>query len=403
MFVANHLIYSDVLLDNSDSMQKVIVQALINKDPSEWPNQISTYDKLITDHTLSLVTQESLNEKDRQQLIETKNKSVVSEIKLGEADLYTLSPLPNSSWILKIDENDSSTPLNDIMDKAIIFFMLFSTLAFALFLLIRKLTAPIQHLTQVAKKLGQGKWSARADSGLTPPMDTLAQGFNSMADQLNSTLQEQQVLIGAIPHELRSPLGKVRFALDMTRNSETIELLRQDIENIDSYVDEMETTVDEILDLNRLQNQSTVSLSPFDIYQLLHNIVALRSNEATTITININCQPSMKISAHPPLLKRAIENLLQNAERYAKSTINITAQQDEDGFTLLVDDDGPGIPEDQRSSLFTPFTTLDSSRNRSTGGIGLGLAIVKLVMDKHGGEVFVSTSPMNGARFELNW
>jgi two-component system sensor histidine kinase RstB len=141
-------------------------------------------------------------------------------------------------------------------------------LAFALFILIRKLTKPIHHLTTVADRLGQGDLSARADSNLSPPMDTLAKGFNSMAEQLDETLKEQQILIGAIPHELRSPLARVRFALDVTRNHNSVDALRKDIENIDGYVDEMQNTVDEILELNRLQNQHGVVSSEFDICNL---------------------------------------------------------------------------------------------------------------------------------------
>ncbi len=152
-------------------------------------------------------------------------------------------------------------------------------LAFALFLLVRKFTKPILHLTTVAEKLGQGDLTTRADNHLLPPMNTLASGFNTMADQLNETLQEQQILIGSIPHELRSPLGRIRFALDMTRKHTSVDALREDIERIDGYADEMEDTVNEILELNRLQNQSQIETSPFELCPLLKRLVKQQQNE----------------------------------------------------------------------------------------------------------------------------
>lgn len=404
LFIANHFIYNTLLSDSSDSMEQVIVQALKEKQTSEWRHEVSTYNKLITDYTLSLVTQESLSARDQQQLLDTQNQHILSENKLGHADLYTLLPLPDSHWILKIDEDDSdTTPLNEWMDRAIIFIVLFATLAFALFLLLRKLTKPIHHLTQIAEKLGEGDWSARANKGLPPPMNTLAKGFNNMADQLNNTLQEQQVLIGAIPHELRSPLGKVRFALDMTRQTETLGALRQDIETIDGYVDEMQQTVDEILELNRLQNQPFVEQSPVNLCDLLEAIIEPHLKESPMIRFDLKCDPSMNASGHTPLLTRAIQNLLLNAIRFANSSIHITAWQENNLTLLRIDDDGAGIPEDKREQLFTPFTTLDSSRNRHTGGIGLGLSIVKIVMDKHNGHASISSNALGGARFELCW
>ncbi len=404
MFVANSVIYNRLLIDTSESMHQVIAQALMQEKPVDWQDKVKTYNALVTDYTVSLIALDSLNKDEQQQLSSRNTQTILSDNIPGRADLYTLSKLPDSNWILKIDEDDSTGDLlSERVDAIIIFVLLMAPLAFALFLLVRKLTSPIQHLTQVAEKLGKGDWSARANQNLAPPMNTLAQGFNTMAEQLDHTIKEQQVLIGAIPHELRSPLGKIRFALDMTRDKETLAALRENIENIDGYVDEMQAAVDEILELNRLQNKANIELTPVKLCRLLNALIDSRSTDAPELKFSIDCAASMKVFAHTSLLKRAIQNLLQNAERYAQSAIKVSARQEGNAVIICVDDDGEGIAKEKRSLLFTPFTTLDSSRSRSTGGIGLGLAIVKIIMQKHSGDVSVTRSPMGGARFELRW
>jgi signal transduction histidine kinase len=258
LFIANNVIFKGLLVDSSTHLYQTISKSLATKDKSTWQSEIKTYNALATDYTLSLVTPDSLTEAEQQALasLNNKNSGTISNNLLGREDLYALYPLPHSKWVLKIDEdNDSGNTLSNLADSIIIFLLLMLPLAFALFLLVRKLTKPIQHLAFVAKQLGDGDLNARADINLIPPMNTLASGFNTMAGQLDDTLKEQQILVGAIPHELRSPLGRIRFALDMTRNNTTANEYRKDIEKIDTYVDQMQTTVDEILELNRLQNQ----------------------------------------------------------------------------------------------------------------------------------------------------
>ncbi len=407
LYVANNLIFKDLLGDSSQKIYQTISQSLAHKDKNSWQSEIKTYNALVTDHTLSLITLDDLSKADKQSLNESKSGSVISDSMIGRADLYALYTLSGSKWILKIDEDDDSgDDLADTADTIILFLLLMLPLAFALYFLVRKLTKPIQHLTTVAKKLGQGDLTARADNMLLPPMNTLATGFNTMADQLNETLQEQQILVGAIPHELRSPLGRIRFALDMTRNHKTVEALHQDIEKLDGYVDEMENTVDEILELNRLQSQSQttpITTASFDLCNLLHVLTEQQNHETTKVRIEIDCDKSFKVSGNAALINRAISNVLSNAQQYANSKISIKVTQNNGNTIVSIDDDGMGIADEKLDQVFAPFSTLDNSRNRKTGGIGLGLAIVKLIMKKHQGVATVSRSELGGARFELRW
>jgi signal transduction histidine kinase len=407
MFILNYFFYSKNLIDYSKELQQTIELGLDNKDPKFWQNEIKIYNRLEKDHDLSLIPWESLSKEEQKKLAQSKDHRIISDNIPGQKDLHTLSKLKGSSqWILKIDErdDDGNESTTDWLNIVIPFLLLFSSLAVTLFLLIRKLTRPIKHLVETASKLGKGEWQVRANKNLPPPMNTLAQGFNNMADALNDTLQEQQTLIGAIPHELRSPLGRIRFALDMSRDKKSIRELRKDIEIIDGYVDEMQTTVDEILELNRLQNQQAVQLSELDICKLLNAQLRQHKEYTTGIEFSIDCQLAGKnISGNESLLNRAIDNLLNNAKRYAKSRIQIKAWHENNKTHIQVDDDGKGIPNDKLTTVFTPFSTLDQSRNRGTGGIGLGLSIVKIIMKKHQGDVQASRNEQGGARFELFW
>ena len=105
----------------------------------------------------------------------------------------------------------------------------------------------------------------------------------------------------------------------------------------------------------------------------------------------------------PQLMARALGNLLQNAKRYARSEIKITFSRDNGCYQLKVDDDGSGIPKDERERIFDAFKRLDASRDRGTGGYGLGLSIVQRITYWHGGEVSVADSPTGGASLIMRW
>ena len=192
----------------------------------------------------------------------------------------------------------------------------------------------------------------------------------------------------------------------MTRNHKTVEALHQDMEKLDGYVDEMENVVDEILELNRLQNQSkstAIITESFDLCGLLHALVEPYNDQVSKLKIEIDCDTAFTASGNAALIKRAISNVLSNAQRYANRKISIKVTQYNGDTLVSIDDDGIGIEEEKTNQVFAPFFTLDNSRNRKTGGIGLGLAIVKLIMKKHQGVAIVSHSELGGARFELRW
>ncbi|MEE9326088.1 MAG: ATP-binding protein [Cocleimonas sp.] len=406
MFALNYFVFEKQFMEQSTLIQQTIEQGLLNKTPQQWEEEVKTYNALESDFTLSLLPWESLTEFERTQLKKVKDHRLFSDNTLGEKDLYSLSLVNGSiEWVLKIDEanDDGDASSNDWMEILILFSLLFLSLAFTLFLLIKKLTQPIDHLVTIAEKLGKGERQARARRDLLPPMNILALEFNNMAESLDETLKEQQILIGAIPHELRSPLARIRFALDMTRNNTTVEVFHKDIEKIDGFVDDMQKIIEEVLELNRLQNHTNVTRTEFDLCLLFNELLAPHQQEAPELKITLKCEERLSVSANAPLLKRAISNVLNNALRYANERIIIKAGQSNNETYITIEDDGKGIDQDKLNNIFAPFSTLNDSRNRKTSGIGLGLSIVKLIMKKHQGDVVVNHGHLGGAWFKLSW
>jgi signal transduction histidine kinase len=402
LYIANSLIPNNEFFDNAQVLEQRISEYLSKDDLEEVKKQLEMLNAAQSEYHISLINNDDLSPAEQQRLKVSADGRIKSDDKLISP--FTVYSPPGSKWLLKFQEPSlSKFTINEWLDITLPLLLIFLTIAFALYLLIRKLTQPINHLSEVAQQLGEGKLKVRANSNLPKPMNTLASGFNTMAERLDKMIQEQQVMIGAIPHELRTPLGRIRFALDMTRNKQSVADLRQQIEKIDDYVDDMQETVDTILQLNRLQNSDTIDKQDFDLCTLLESLLAPLKNNHPQLDCQLDCQLENHVDGNQNLIKHAISNLLENAARHTRSSIRIRAWQEKQQTIVRVDDDGEGIPPDQHSRVFSPFLRLDKSRNRQSGGLGLGLALVNIIMKKHQGNATASSNPSGGARFELRW
>lgn len=277
--------------------------------------------------------------------------------------------------------------------------VLLSSFAIGLIWTIRRFAKPLLILEQSAQQLGAGDIQARADIPTNSPVYSLAHNFNQMAAKLEHLFQQQQVMIGAIPHELRTPLHRIRFALDMTRQPQDLNSIRQRIDKVDDYVNELHTAVNDMLELSRLQGGNALVRSQFDVHTLLQEVT--QNCAEPSLKLQIDCPTSLQLSASRPLILRALLNLSRNATRYAQQHVCLQAQVTAQGVYLRVMDDGEGIPSQYQQQIFDPFFRADSSRNRATGGIGLGLALVQRIVQTHGGSVAVQANYTAGACLEI--
>lgn len=280
-------------------------------------------------------------------------------------------------------------------------------LAIAVWFWVRPVWRDLEAMRQTARALGEGHFEARAPAARSRAFELLSETLNGMAERIQRLIATQKELSSAISHELRTPIARMRFALEML--AETDE--RADRERLwhmmEADLEELDGLIDSSLTYARFEReQPELNLTTVDLPEWLETEVDHVRLLARDIEISIDT------SALPPaavvLLDRrsmpyAIKNLLRNAIKYARSRIVVSAEVKEGQTFLHVDDDGIGIPNEERERVFSAFTRLDRSRDRATGGYGLGLAIARLILEQHDGKATADDSPLGGARFTLAW
>lgn len=282
------------------------------------------------------------------------------------------------------------------------------TLLVILGLAVLVLTYPLyRHVTDLAataNAFGQGDLRARARAWVPEPIGHLARTFNDMADRLQRLSQEQQASLQAISHELRTPVARLHFALDMARNAQDAGELRVQLADMDKDVEEIDELVEELLTYTRLHRDAPpLEWESIDLVALVEELIQQLTLFTPHLRIQLVTDGPREIQGSSRYLRRAISNLIRNAQRHARSEIRIEVKREDCRACVIVDDDGPGIPPEERERVFLPFTRLDDSRNRKTGGHGLGLAIVHRVLQAHQGRAWVSDAPLGGARLTLSW
>jgi two-component system OmpR family sensor kinase len=227
----------------------------------------------------------------------------------------------------------------------------------------------------------------------------IAQSLAAMGKQVQNLMQSRLELTGAVAHEFRTPLARLKFALAIKPKpgSSPWSEMEQD-------VNELERLVQEMLDYAGTEtNIPEMNLSEIPIKELCQQIATkLSSSHLEGIALKISGD-NANILADSHFIERAIENLVLNARRYASSTIHICVAQGQEFVDISVEDDGGGIPQALRDKIFEPFFRLDEARDRAQGGAGLGLAIVKRIQQWHQGSCWVEDSSLGGAKFVLRF
>lgn len=380
--------------------RKLMMMQLDQLTESEWSTAVEDYEPVF-DMTVELLSSEDLSKEETQFLKTNKTKPYLNDFD-GEV-WYGLFPIHGSGKFLKIGEADVPFSELDNDDLLLIFIPLILILAaqaLGTIFLIRSISKPLTQLTTATRSFGEGNLAQRAPK-LKAPVADLANSFNTMADQLENKIREQQITIGAIPHELRTPLSRTRFALDMCRTKKTKEDLQQQIEQIDGYVDDLDQAVEDVLELARLKAGDTLAFTTFDLKELSESVI--EQYHEHDIKITLDAPQDFKAWGNAGLIRRCIHNLLQNAVQHTNETVTLRLSNTDTQTVIKVEDDGPGIPVDKLEEVFLPFSRLDKSRSRQTGGIGLGLALVDLIMQHHEGSVAASNRNPNGLLVELNW
>ena len=284
-----------------------------------------------------------------------------------------------------------------------------SVLALALYLALRDVDSNLRAVESVAIRIARGEMGARVETGDSRLVSRLAAAFNSMAEHIQRLVGVQREMIHAVSHELRTPVARIRFGVQMIESASTPDALQKQLDGIDGDIQELDELIDEILTYARLEQGGPVfALQECSMSDIVRQVVneqqMIRPGHIIEAEIDEESERWALSDVEPRYLHRAVQNLVGNAARYAAGRVRVHCQFDEDNCRIDVEDDGPGIPEEDWEKVFTAFARLDDSRTRTSGGYGLGLSIVRRILYWHGGQAFVSRSDvLGGARFSLVW
>jgi signal transduction histidine kinase len=274
-----------------------------------------------------------------------------------------------------------------IMQTLLLYVVLVGLLA----LLLRRITQPLAALT---RRLETFAATRETDGQLEPsgPEDTrrLIAAHNAMEGRISALLNEKDVMLGAIGHDLKTPLAALRVRIESVEDPVERQRMAATIEDITR-------TLDDILSLARV-GRPTDPLETTDLTALVSSVVEEFEDMGEPVTF----EPGQRIAL--PLratwLRRALRNLIGNALRYGRKA-NVSLERQGSEAVITVEDEGPGIPQTELARMVEPFARGEGSRNRATGGAGLGLAIARAIAEQHGGHLVLANRVQGGLRVEL--
>lgn len=252
-------------------------------------------------------------------------------------------------------------------------------------LFLRNQIRPVLRLADAAESFGKGR---EIDFKPRGALEVRRAGiaFLDMKRRIERAIDQRTTMLNGVSHDLRTVLTRFKLSLALLDESPELDDLKRD-------VDEMSRMLEAYLSFAR--GDASETAVPTDIYGVLEQMKGDAERAGHETNLKISGDPV--VSVRPDAFKRMVANLVSNAARFG-DRIEISAVHDEKYLIVTVDDDGPGIPEDQREDVFRPFLRLDEARNQDHAGSGLGLAIVRDIARSHGGDVVLTDSPLGGLR-----
>ncbi len=252
------------------------------------------------------------------------------------------------------------------------------------------------------KLIGDGKLEHRIKSSSISYIREIESEVNNMAQRIENLVSDNKLLSSAVSHNLRTPLARIRFGLDTLMEEKDLTLIQNYQHKISDNVDEMTLLVDTLLNYARL-NQSTIELSniDFSLNEIIKQCIKLNETEGIEFKLQL-IENDYIINADKNYISMMFNNLIENAVKYGKGKVKITSVSTSNSVTVIVEDNGVGIPEDAREQILEPFCRGEFT-NSDIKGNGIGLAIVKKVVEWHQGSLKISKSTeLGGAEFSIH-
>jgi signal transduction histidine kinase len=272
----------------------------------------------------------------------------------------------------------------------------------------RRLARPLGTLATAARKFGEGDTSARANLERADELGQVGRAFDEMADRTAGVMLAQRQLMADVSHELRTPLSRIRVALELA--VEDPSAAKDVLADVGADLDEIDQLISDILTTARLDGEPQLERRPTPLAELAERAVTrFTTRHPRRVLEHTITGGDADIECDPVLLRRAIDNLLDNAAKYSdaaspvKLVVSLAPRPNVTHAVFEIVDQGIGMSPDELDRAFTPFWRADGSRTRKTGGVGLGLALARRIARTHGGEVTLASTPHVGttARLEV--
>ena len=285
-------------------------------------------------------------------------------------------------------------PKETVSTSSVRLFLLWTTLPSLVLVIIaliflKNQTKPLVKLAKAAERFGKGDYVNDFRASGSQEIRKAAFEFDRMAKRINRHLNQRAEMLSGISHDLRTPLTRLKLQLALLKQKDVSDKMSRDI-------DEMERMLNDYLQFAKTQAQENTS--KINLNTLLNSIKKDFNNDKFTYESN---DETIDFKGRPTALRRSLENVIQNGLTYGDK-VYVKVQKGNKKASIVIEDDGPGIPENQYKNVFKPFFRLDKSRSLNQSGVGLGLAIVEDIINSHGGNIQLGKSKFNGLLFKIS-
>ncbi len=293
---------------------------------------------------------------------------------------------------------DKGVDLDPERKRLVIVLLCLLTLILAgAFLSIRWILKPVRWLNDGVREVGRGNLKHRVPLKRTDELRDLAAAFNDMTERIRDMLHTKEQLLLDVSHELRSPLTRIKIALEFLPDGTAKD-------NIAGDIAEMEKMINEILETARMHHlHGNLRLEPMPLADLIENVITEFEKQPPGVRAE-KLPEGCIVRVDPEQIKRVFQNILTNALKFSSpdsKAIRIRLERRSPEITVQIRDFGIGIPEDELSFIFEPFYRVDKSRTKDTGGFGLGLSLCKTIMEAHGGRIEIESELNTGTTVTL--
>ena len=342
------------------------------------------YKKNTNLNPLSFRTQRGILSKTLQQALEGLNRPFVYDLSnLDKGAIITLQ-FEKDLLIITVDKDR-------IYSESAFVFLLWMFFASLILLILayyfmKGQIRPLKRLAIIAETFGRGLDAPELKGSGSLEIRQTTNAFNQMRTRIKRFLKQRTDMLAGVSHDLRTPLTRMKLPLSLMKDDDAKKELEHDINEMTAMLNSY---------VNFVRGEASETIENININYLIKNICNSSISQKHIITDNYS--KKIETSGRPLQIKRAIQNIIDNAKRYA-SKIHVDVNSNDEECFISISDDGPGIPEKNYEDVFKPFFTLDSSRNKLKGESGLGMTIARDIIRSHGGDIKLSKSIMGGLK-----